>query len=207
MPVSKSRTRRRTPSQERSRHTVDAILEGAAQVLAERGYAGTTTTRVAERAGVSVGSLYQYFAGKDALITALAERHIHHIEAFMGPELERLETQVLPLDALVRHLVDAAIALHLHQPALHRVLFDESPRPPSVRALERRAQRALVERLARILAAHPEVSVPDPTLAAVLTTQAVEAFCHGFVLDAAPLVEPERMTDEVSRMIRAYLEP
>lgn len=66
---------RKHPTQGRSRETVRAILEGAAQVLEREGYAAATTDRIAERAGVSVGSLYQYFPNKDAILLALGRCH------------------------------------------------------------------------------------------------------------------------------------
>lgn len=64
----------RKPVQERSRRTVDAILEAAVQILEQDGEAGFTTNHVARRAGVSIGTLYQYFDGKDAILLALSER-------------------------------------------------------------------------------------------------------------------------------------
>ena len=67
---------RKRPSQARSKATVEAILVAAAQVFRRQGYAGATTDRIAERAGVSVGSLYQYFPNKDAILVALTERHV-----------------------------------------------------------------------------------------------------------------------------------
>lgn len=71
----KSRQQRRVPRQARARATASFVLDAAAQVFAERGYAATTN-EIAARAGVSIGSLYQYFADKDALLVALAERHL-----------------------------------------------------------------------------------------------------------------------------------
>ena len=69
-------TPRKRPRQQRSQATWAAILDAATQLFQRLGYAGTTTNRVAELAGVSIGSLYQYFPDKDALLLALAERHI-----------------------------------------------------------------------------------------------------------------------------------
>ena len=67
---------RKRPRQQRACATWHAILDAAAQLFSEHGYAATSTNKVAERAGVSIGSLYQYFPNKDALLLALAERHI-----------------------------------------------------------------------------------------------------------------------------------
>ena len=84
---------RKAPRQERSRVMVETLIDAAAQTIAERGLADTTTNHIAKRAGVSVGSLYQYFATKDAIIDALSER--------MRKEL------TLAVDAQIRSTLDA----------------------------------------------------------------------------------------------------
>ncbi len=81
-------TPRKVPRQARARATVDAILDAAARLLVEQGYADTTTNSVAEIAGVSIGSLYQYFPNKDALIVALHRRHAQQMHAVMTAALE-----------------------------------------------------------------------------------------------------------------------
>ena len=99
--------RRRKPSQARSRRAVESIIEAAAQVLERRGYQGATTNRIAERAGVSVGTLYQYFNNKDEIFNALIEREttsfLEAIEgSISGPEVENR--------AAIRKLLEAAYA-------------------------------------------------------------------------------------------------
>ncbi len=81
---------RKRPRQQRSRATVEAICVAAARVLASDGYARASTNRIAEVAGVSVGSLYQYFPNKDALVLAVAADHA----ADMGDLLERVVTSM-----------------------------------------------------------------------------------------------------------------
>src|SRR5579859_8145808 len=94
---------RRKPTQERSRQVVAALLEATAQVIAERGLAQTTTNHIAARAGVSVGSLYQYFANKEELLAALFDKLVEDL----GHAVDRglpllLETD---LTAMVRGLL------------------------------------------------------------------------------------------------------
>ena len=78
---------RKIASQERSRATVEAILEATARILIREGFDKASTNRVAEVAGVSVGSLYQYFPSKDALVAALIARHGEDIRRTIGDEL------------------------------------------------------------------------------------------------------------------------
>ncbi len=89
---------RRKPRQQRSIASWHAVLDAAAQLFGELGYARTTTNKVAERAGVSIGSLYQYFADKDALLRALAERHVREAMSRLEPEFARLRAQCPPFD-------------------------------------------------------------------------------------------------------------
>ena len=80
MPRARNAIRRRLPKQERSRRLVDAVVEAARIVLVEHGSEALTTVNVAERAGVSVGSLYQYFAGRDALLFAVLEDEVSRFQ-------------------------------------------------------------------------------------------------------------------------------
>src|SRR6201746_2939050 len=83
--VSRRRPERRAPRQRRARHTVDAVLDAVARVVKREGLARVPTNRIAEAAGVSVGSIYQYFADKRAIFQALRDRHV----AEMGQLIER----------------------------------------------------------------------------------------------------------------------
>ena len=153
---------RRTPVQRRSTATVEAIVEAAAQVFERHGYAAGTTNRIAERAGVSIGTLYQYFPNKDAILVALIERHLDEGIARLGPVLAELVEHPPPVRVGIERLLDGLLELHRHQPALHRVLFEEAPRPAALRGrLDDITDRA-TEAFARYLAARPEATVPDP---------------------------------------------
>src|SRR6185295_1980135 len=101
--------KRRIPRQARAAETAAAILEGAAQVLEAGGLAGFTTNAVAERAGVSIGTLYQYFADKGAVLRALAEREMrlaiaHVAKALRGEDAVSIEERAR---GVVRAIVNA----------------------------------------------------------------------------------------------------
>ena len=118
---------RKAPSQPRSAHTVEAILEGAAHILEQHGLDGYTTNAIAARAGVSIGSLYQYFPTKDAVTVALIER-------------ERTELVRDALQALAQHdrcmalrqLIEVAVRHQLRRPALAALLDFEQHRLSAV---------------------------------------------------------------------------
>src|SRR5438876_1802239 len=121
---------RRSPRQERSRDTVEAILEAAAQVFERHGYAAGTTNRIAERAEVSIGSLYQYFPNKGEIVVEVMRRHMDETGEVGRPALKELVERVPPLHDGLAAIVLGMIAVHGRSPRLHRVLSEEAPHPP-----------------------------------------------------------------------------
>lgn len=105
----KAGTQRRRPSQARSRRSVDAIVEASAQVLESHGYQAATTNRIAERAGVSVGTLYQYFDNKDEIFDLLIEREA---ESYLQALEAHAPGPGTPPRVAVRQLLEAAYAHH-----------------------------------------------------------------------------------------------
>jgi AcrR family transcriptional regulator len=196
---------RKTPAQARSKATVEAILVAAAQVLRRHGYATTTTDRIAERAGVSVGSLYQYFPNKDAILVALTERHIDAGFALVRELLAGARANRPPLKAMLRRFVVAMIALHEHEPELHRVLFEEAPLPSSLRRELRKRENDLATEVAELLEAHPEVRMRDPRLTAYTLVQTVDSLVHNFILHPPKDISAESLTEEMVRMLHIHL--
>lgn len=115
----------RRPRQARARATVDALLEATARILEGEGIAGLTTNKVAARAGVSVGSLYEYFDSKDALLRAWCERYVQEVRAIIDHRFDTLGS-VDPEDAVMPFL-DAVFAMNLERPPFIRVLLEELP--------------------------------------------------------------------------------
>src|ERR1700733_9355649 len=111
---------RKNASQQRSRATVDALVEATARILVREGFDKASTNRIAEVAGVSVGTLYQYYPSKEALVVAGIERHNRELMQFVRGELAKVASQ--PIETAVRRLIAVAIAAHRIDPKLHRVL-------------------------------------------------------------------------------------
>lgn len=118
-------TPRKKPRQARSKATVDAILEATARVLVKRGYDKATTNRIADAAGVSIGSLYQYYPNKQALVAALIDRHLDEMLEVINQAL--IDVAGAPLEQAARIVVDAMLAAHRLDPALHKVLVEQVP--------------------------------------------------------------------------------
>ncbi len=196
---------RKRPSQARSKATVEAILVAAAQIFRRQGYAGATTDRIAERAGVSVGSLYQYFPNKDAILVALTERHVDAGFALVRELLAETLSDVPALEPLLRRFVVAMITLHEREPELHRVLFEEAPLPASLRRQLRRRENELATEVAALLEVHPEVRMRDPRLTAYVLVQSVDALIHNFILHPPEGIDAESLTGETVRMLYLHL--
>ncbi|KQX26719.1 hypothetical protein ASD01_23985 [Ensifer sp. Root423] len=119
-------TPRKVASQQRSRAMIEALVEATARALIKEGFERANTNRIAEEAGVSIGSLYQYFPGKEALVVAVIERHKSEMVDVLRGTLAKVAT--LPLDSAARELVKTMIDAHRVNPDLHRVLVEETPR-------------------------------------------------------------------------------
>lgn len=117
------RLMRKEPRQARSRATVEAVVQAAARILSDQGWAGFTTNKIADAAGVSIGSLYQYFPDKLSLVEAVRRRHLDDCLAVM----QRSLAEPKPVMKFVEDLVRDMIAAHGTHPGLHRVLLDEAP--------------------------------------------------------------------------------
>jgi AcrR family transcriptional regulator len=196
-------TPRKRPSQARSRATVDTVLEATARVLVKRGFDGLTTNLVAEAAGVSIGSLYQYFPNKSALVGALIEKHVEDIMALCLSELARVAR--LPIAQAIRCMVELMIRTHAVDPELHRVLTEQVPRVGRMAKL--REVDALYHRtVAGLLASRKaELAIDDPGVAAFVLVSSLEAITHRAALFSPELLRDPRLVDETCAMFRRYL--
>ena len=116
---------RRDPAQERSRQTVDAIVEAAGQLLVEHGRIGVTTNVVAERAGASIGSVYQYFPNKEAIFASLQERHRDQVMPLIQHTIARLGDPGLDVADAMVGLMRAMAELHADAPERLRAISQE----------------------------------------------------------------------------------
>lgn len=186
---------RKRPRQRRSVETVDRILAAAARIFDERGYHGTTTNHVAEAAGVSIGSLYQYFPNKDALLVALAERHVDEAAERFGEQLTALRRDQPDLAETVRSLVRLAVELN-DTSRLHATVYAECPRTPALIERFNRVTDLLVTEVAWHLERTGGGSA-DTELRARLVVAAVDAAVHEVVLALPAGDERRRAAEEL----------
>jgi AcrR family transcriptional regulator len=205
MPRRPRTTPRKQPRQQRSQATVQVILDATARVLCTIGYDRASTNRVALAAGVSVGSLYQYFPSKEALVAALVERHVEEMLHLVRAKLAEVASAPLPI--AVRTMIDAMFAAHAVDPKLHKVLIEQVPRIgrlEDILGVEREVE-AMVAALLEVR----RVDVRPARLgaAAFVLCHVVEAVTHKAVL--AELREPRigEVAEELTEMVLRYLAP
>lgn len=193
---------RRKPRQVRAELTRDRILTAAAHVFVEHGYAAGTTNRIAERARVSIGSLYQYFPNKDAI---LAELLMRHIDRGRWAGADQLDLSAGSLEATVRAVVRDAIDNHRDDPQLLRIMIEEAPLSQELLDTIDRHGRTRVAQVRDLLARHPDVHVRDLDTAAELIVFTVELNTHKLMADprSIPVETFEReLVDMVTRYLR-----
>lgn len=194
---------RRKPRQSRSRATVDAILEATAQVLVRDGYAKTTTNRIAKRAGVSVGTLYQYFPNKDALVVALCEQHSDEMMALLGASISELAGA--EPETATRVIVRAMIEAHAVNPELHEAIISNLPKEKQFEQIL--AVNAQAEAMVKVfLEQHVDrLATPNLDMAAFIVVNTVEALTHAAVIERPDFLGTEELVDEITRLINRYL--
>ncbi len=181
---------------------MDAILEAAAKIFVADGYDAATTNRIAEAAGTSVGSVYQYFPSKDAIAVELARR-------FRAARLEFVRTELAavghkPVGTVIRTLFTSFLKAEGIRPELYRVLIDRVMRTAArndIRGYEERLEALVTEALRRIT---PPPRVHDIELAAFMVVRLVLALVHSANADR-PRYNTPALASELTRLVVAYL--
>jgi AcrR family transcriptional regulator len=192
---------RKRPTQARARQTVEAILQAAAEVFEAHGLEGGTTERIVERAGVSVGSLYQYFPNKRALLAAVAENTLADARGLQATYLASLDADPPPDEAL-RGLIAFLVAVHDTQPRLRCLVFEDSDVRDALKDDVDAFNDLLLEGLTRYIDRQGQ---PDPQIKALVLHMAVARLVHQFVLHPVPELPSDRAAEEVFRLAIGYL--
>ncbi len=186
---------KKKPKQARSQEMVEILLQATTRILRRDGRESLTTNRIAEVAGVSVGSLYQYFPNKESLVDALRERYDAQF-------LERMirafgSSASLPLREGVREFARFVIDIHREDPQLHNELSPEIPEDQ---------HRTVREMVRAYLEAHrDEVRRPDLEIATYVVVEVGESLVHNTALRAPERLEDPRFLDEVCDLMERYL--
>lgn len=186
---------------ERGERRICQIIDAAAEVLVERGYEGASTNAIAEHAGISPGSLYQFFRNKEEIAEALALRYASAFgqaldEAFM------VEVADLPTERMVDRIVDALIAVNLANPALSMVFRGDAP--PALAEAIKPLENSILERVLLIVALRvPDASVAEQRRLALVTVAMFRALAP--LALRAPAGERPLLVIELKRALASYI--
>jgi AcrR family transcriptional regulator len=198
----KKSTLRRNPKQRRSQQTVEAVLDAVVRILKREGPGAVTTNRIAEVAGVSIGSVYQYFPDKNSIFIALHERHVQEVDRRLQSTL--IEHASAPLEVLVRALIQTMVDVHLPDPELFELLLTRVPHHPGpTKAFGTRLQGVI--RLA-IASRERELNARRNLDRVVfVVTHMIEALTHAAVLHRPPGISLDSAIEEISSAVLVYL--
>jgi len=198
---------RRRPRQARAQATVDAIVKATARVLVDEGYDRASTNRVALAAGVSIGSLYQYFPSKEALVAALVEDHIAKMQSALSQSLSSAPTSFSAtptLEARAKQLVRGVITAYRVDPSLDHVLCQEVPKVGELQRVYG-FEQYLAERCRAHLFSDVTVRPIDMDRAVFLLVNAVPGVVRASVKEDPRGEADERLAEELTDMIVRYL--
>lgn len=196
---------RKAARQDRSQATVDAILEAATRLFADGGLEKVTTNQIAELAGVSIGSLYQYFPGKQAILGQLIDRHSEQTIAVLLAKLGEFGDRAIA--GVLREIVEILLEADTIDLNLHRLFLDKLP--DADRLEQRRGEIHQVTAAVRALLEprRAELRVTDLDVAAMVLVQALEAVTNAAVLDSPGRLRDPVLIDEITALATRYLLP
>jgi AcrR family transcriptional regulator len=195
---------RKEPRQARAQATVHAILEATVQVLDREGLEAATTTRVAEVAGVSVGSLYQYFSHRDAILNALQDREFERTLRLLQDVLANANLAKHPRET-VSAVVQGLASLYRASPGLHRVLAIEGLRVAKADRVHDFDSRVLAIVRHFLAATDAPIRRKNVDAAAFVTLQAVRATMLAHLLERPPGIDEPAIVDELVDLVLRYL--
>lgn len=193
-----------TGRQARGEATVDAILEATIRILERENLDRATMTRIAEVAGVSVGTLYHHFADRDAIITALQEREFARALTMMQGVLSQERIGASPRET-VEQVVRGLAKLYEASPALHRVLTIEGLRVAQAERVHAFDLRIIDIVRAFLVQSRDQLRTHDLEAAAFVAVQSVRATMLACLLERPPGLDPETLVKQVAELVSRYL--
>jgi AcrR family transcriptional regulator len=182
---------------------VEVILQATARVLIAEGFDGASTNRIAEVAGVSIGTLYQYFPSKEALLLALSERHSERMQAVFTQRFA--QARLLPLRAAIRLIIQAELeALQVDLP-LQRVLFEQMSRHGPTAHIEQVQQQVAAELRQALAQRSTELRVRNLDLATFVVLHALDGVCQAALRGHPELVGTDHFLSECTDLALGYL--
>lgn len=203
----------KVPKQERAHRTIDALVEATELVLLEDGWEGVNTNRIAERAGVSIGTLYQYFEHKEALVGLMVERFVEAqqqvFEELIWARLAALgSSRAFDLERVLHEVIQALMWTHTTRPELSRALFMQIPSTTrlGVVTIWTARSRAMVEHALRVEGVGLREGI-DHALAAHILVTSLHGVIFSSIMDDWEMMKEERFIEELKQLVWRYIRP
>ncbi|OPA85667.1 TetR family transcriptional regulator [Pseudomonas fluorescens] len=194
---------RKSAVQARSAATVEALHTATLQVLTQQGLLRCTTTRVAERAGMSVGSLYQYYPNRDALLAAILEKHLTNVAEAVEQACDQHSGR--PVEDMARGLVSALLAVKLQDPAVSKALYSIAAERGGAQLVARINTR-MVGAIAAMLGTATDARFEDPFLTAAIALSAIVGPVRTLLEGNAPPAFESGIEQQTMLLLKAYLQ-
>jgi AcrR family transcriptional regulator len=193
---------RRKPRQDRGRRRIDAILEAAAAEFAAVGYEAATTNAIARRAGTSIGSLYQFFPNKEALLDALAARYEVQLRTLHDRVLNT-ETADLPMREMYDRIIDTLADFHAAHPGFRPLFYGSATTGRLAEAAARLHQECIGRVEAMIAHRHPEIAPARRRLYATMNVDVVKALLP--LSESGDAAFRRRVLEEIKCLLLAHM--
>jgi AcrR family transcriptional regulator len=196
---------RKTPSQNRSRKTVAAIYEAASQIFAEVGYAEATTEQIAEKAGVAIGTLYNYFPGKESIIYGLWEQFEREIRTITQQVDKDIRDQASFNRNTIALLLQLVLELVGFEKIQNRLFITHVGLPDTVIQKRRELGLDMETVMESVLRHFANVRVRHPKIGVHIIWATVQAVVHDYILSNSGAIQPEELIDELADMLTRYI--
>lgn len=197
----KTKIQVKSPTQERSKQTVSHILEACARIISREGYFALTTDKIANEAGVSIGSLYQFFGNKESVVSALIKQRIEEDRQYFFDRMRPYEN--LSGKEKIPKMIEIGFEIYRLKPELRSAL-------QTVRLYL--TEQEYLNQSRRIFAEFVRKNLPtltahrDPEKVAYITVTAFLSIMNNAILDTPELVNDPELVSEMSLMFKKYLE-
>jgi AcrR family transcriptional regulator len=202
-PVAVALRPRKSPVQARSAATIDALHVAAIQVLTRDGLSRCTTTRVAARAGISVGSLYQYYPNRDALLAAVLEQHLDEVAGAVEGACRAHQGK--PVSDMASGLIAAFLAIKLRNPRESKALYAVAGERGGA-ALAGRMHGRMVAAITAMLESAPDAHFDNAAVTAAIALNAMVGPVRAFLEGRAPMNFEAWLEGQLVRLLTAYLQ-
>ncbi|HNZ65615.1 MAG TPA: TetR/AcrR family transcriptional regulator [Smithella sp.] len=196
---------RKIPSQERSRKTVTAIYEAATDVFVTTGYTEATTDQIAEKAGVSIGTLYNYFPGKEAILYGLWEKYEKEIKAITDQVDQDIRKQGSFDRSIIPVLLNLALELVSYEKVKNRLFISQIGLPETIIQKRRELGLYMESVMEAVFRDFASVRVRNPKIGVHIIWATVQAVFHDYIISVSNEIKPEDFINELGDMMGRYI--